>query len=184
MLELFLLLLIAVCASIYVGRVAPERGRSTSAWMFWAVLGTVLGFMIGSLGLAQGVQSGSAPATLVLVLNPILLACLPPIGVIVLLHALPVAAMRLRGTSWELDRVDADDERLVLSLNGGVRVSSKRGEVIVRAADIQRHYADGECLVLDCGAPIGKLVLRPTGLASRETRMRFVEALCDRIRSR
>lgn len=183
MLELGLLLMVAVSLSIYAGRLAPERGRRTSVWTFWVVAAAVLGFAVGSFGAALAVRAHFDPIVAVLLLNPIVLACAAALVVVLLLHRLPVAALRLNGTSWEFDRLDVDDApRVVLSLSSGIQVRSQGGESVVGAADINKQYVDGECLVLECGAEIGRLVLRPAGLASREGRMRFVEAVSKRMR--
>lgn len=178
MLGLLILLGVPIGLSFHTGKVAPERGRSAAAWILLVVLAAMAGAVIGSVGEALITQKASAPAALVLFVNPVVFGCAPALLVVLLLHRLPVGAARLSGTSWEFDQLGAD-QRVLLSLTDGVR-SVAGNEQIVGASGLESARADGECLVLDdeSGA---RVVLRPVGLPSRETRVRFVEALHQRI---
>lgn len=166
---LIVLLVVPIGLCFYAARVATERGRSALAWIFLVALAGGAGSVIGSL------LEPDIP-----VLLPLLLGSAAPIAVVLGLHRLPIGAVRLQGTAWQFDRLGAS-ERVELSVKSGVRVRSKNGELIADSGDVKTTRADGECLVLDCGKEIGKLVLCPVGLPSREVRMRFVEALHERI---
>ncbi len=176
----------------FVFHMAEQRGHNGVLWAILSVLFTVLAMIVTSIIVVGSDTSWSGPALFVKVIALVVVPMVVPLGLVSLSARIPAGSATTHKSAWSLSLLgerDSSGACVLRLLNDGLVIEREHAQrQVLSFEQIHEVAGDGECLRVMWTEDVDErplLFIPPSDkYRTREIRVRFVNAIAERINAR